>query len=74
MSIGASFNYTNKTVIPFEGCAFAVMLLSPHEIELLPDGDKLRNMVYKSNGDPYYISIEDDDSVSATAFTTVETT
>ena len=74
MSIGASFNYTNKTVIPFEGCAFAVMLLSPHEIELLPDGDKLRNMVYKSNGAPYYISIEDDDSVSATAFTTVETT
>ena len=74
MSIGASFNYTNNIVTPFEGCAFAVMLLSPHEIELLPDGDKLRNMVYKNNGTPYYISIEDDDSVSATAFTTVETT
>lgn len=74
MSIGASFNYTNKTVTPFEGCAFAVLLLSPHEIALLPDGEKLRNMVYKNNGAPYYISIEDDDSVSATAFKTVETT
>lgn len=73
-SIDVSFNYTSNLVAPAENSAFAVMLLAPNEIELLPDGDKLRNLILGENNKPYYLTIDSNGLLSAKAFETIETT
>lgn len=70
-SIGISFSGDMSRATPSSGCAYDVILLSPNEISLLPDGDKLRNIMYKPDNTPYYLTVNDGGNLSASAFTLV---